>query len=141
MEKENQVVAHEAEKQVVVEEDEEEDWSSDSDIGDALDYLDSKDDDAVEGAFTINSRRPNAHGGLHSRPNSSTLQPLSNRNERFSTHIRASPLEVKIFILLLYNYQKLRTLVVKKKFTFGWVCGVGMGRQACWHVQLCHNCH
>lgn len=114
MEKENQVVAHEAEEQVVVEEDEEEDWSSDSDIGDALDYLDSKDDDAVEGAFTINSRRPNAHGGLHSRPNSSTLQPLSNRNQRFSTHIRASPLEVKIFILLLYNCQKLMTLVVKR---------------------------
>ncbi|KAL6177632.1 hypothetical protein ACLB2K_049157 [Fragaria x ananassa] len=95
-EKATQVIAPEAEEEeeeVVVEEDEEEDWSSDSDIGDALDYLDSKDDDAVEGAFTINSRRPNAHGGLHSRPNSSTLQPLSNRNQRFSTHIRASPLE------------------------------------------------
>ncbi|KAF4362653.1 hypothetical protein CsatB_018427 [Cannabis sativa] len=83
----------------VVEEEVEDDegelsWSSDSEIGEALDYLDSKDDyDGVEGGFTLNSRRPNAHGGLHSRPNSSTLQPLNNRNQKFSNHIRASPLE------------------------------------------------
>ncbi|KAL5543918.1 hypothetical protein UlMin_007702 [Ulmus minor] len=80
-----------------VEDEEEEDelsWSSGSEIGDALDWLDSKDDDgAVEGGFTLNSRRPNAHGGLHSRPNSSTLQPLANRNQKFTHHIRASPLE------------------------------------------------
>ncbi|XP_021286104.1 serine/threonine-protein kinase rio1-like [Herrania umbratica] len=76
------------------EEDEDLSWSSDSEIGEALDYLDSKDDDAsVDGAFSLNSRRPNAHGGLHSRPNSSALQPLSNRNQKFSNHIRASPLE------------------------------------------------
>ncbi|OAY47954.1 serine/threonine-protein kinase rio1 [Manihot esculenta] len=75
-------------------EEEELSWSSDSEIGDALDWLDSKDDkEAVDGAITLNSRRPNAHGGLHSRPNSTTLQPLSNRNQRFSHHIRASPLE------------------------------------------------
>lgn len=78
-------------------EEEELSWSSDSEIGDALDWLDSKDDkEAVDGAITLNSRRPNAHGGLHSRPNSSTLQPLSNRNQRFSHHIRASPLEVSV---------------------------------------------
>lgn len=80
----------------IEDEEEEEDlsWSSDSEIGDALDYLDSKDDDeAVEGAFTLQTRRPNAHGGLHSRPNTSSLQPLSNRNQKFSNHIRASPLE------------------------------------------------
>ncbi|KAG2676221.1 hypothetical protein I3760_12G042500 [Carya illinoinensis] len=76
------------------EEDEELSWSSDSEVGDALDWLDSKDDDqAVEGNFTLNSRRPNAHGGHHSRHNTSTLQPLSNRNQRFTHHIRASPLE------------------------------------------------
>ncbi|PON72158.1 Serine/threonine protein kinase [Trema orientale] len=76
------------------EEEEELSWSSDSEIGDALDWLDSKDDDeGVEGGFTLNSRRPNAHGGRHSRPNSSTLQPLNNRNQKFSNHIRASPLE------------------------------------------------
>ncbi|EEF51789.1 serine/threonine-protein kinase rio1, putative [Ricinus communis] len=69
-------------------------WSSDSEIGEALDWLDSKDEEeAVDGAITLNSRRPNAHGGVHSRPNSSTLQPLSNRNQKFSHHIRASPLE------------------------------------------------
>lgn len=93
----------EKEKKVVVvdgveDEEEEEDelsWASDSEIGDALDYLDSKDDDeAVEGAFTLQARRPNAHGGVHSRPNTSSLQPLSNRNQKFSHHIRASPLEV-----------------------------------------------
>jgi RIO kinase 1 len=79
-------------------EEEEELWSSDSEVGDALDWLDSKDDyEAVEGGFTLNSRRPNAHGGLHSRPNTSTLQPLSNRNQRFANRIRASPLEVYWF--------------------------------------------
>ncbi|KAF3436881.1 hypothetical protein FNV43_RR19634 [Rhamnella rubrinervis] len=76
------------------EEEEELSWSSDSEIGDALDLLDSKDDlEVVEGGFTFTSRRPNAHGGIHSRPNSSPLQPLSNRNQKFSNHIRASPLE------------------------------------------------
>ncbi|KAK8690833.1 hypothetical protein V6N13_074359 [Hibiscus sabdariffa] len=77
-------------------EDEEEDfsWSSDSEIGEALDYLDSKyDEESIDGAFALTSRRPNAHGGHHSRPNSSALQPLSNRNQKFSNHIRASPLE------------------------------------------------
>ncbi|KAL0535490.1 hypothetical protein IC582_029821 [Cucumis melo] len=79
-----------------VEEDEgEEDlsWSSDSEIGDALDWLDAKEDrETVDGAFSLNARRPNAHGGLYSRHNSSTLQPLSNRNQKFTNHIRASPL-------------------------------------------------
>ncbi|OMP08223.1 RIO kinase [Corchorus capsularis] len=80
------------EEEVVEEEDLS--WSSDSEIAEALDYLDSKDDeDSIDGAFSLNSRRPNAHGGLHSRHNSSTLQPLSNRNQKFSNHIRASPLE------------------------------------------------
>ncbi|XP_076903618.1 uncharacterized protein LOC143558721 [Bidens hawaiensis] len=69
-------------------------WSSDSEIGEALDYLDAKDDaGAVDGAITLNARRPNAHGGAHSRPNASALQPLSNRNQKFTNHIRASPLE------------------------------------------------
>lgn len=77
-------------------EDDEDVWSSDSDIGEALDYLDSKDDTggAVDGgALILNARRPNAHGGIHSRPNASALQPLSNRNQKFTNHIRASPLE------------------------------------------------
>ncbi|KAJ4773197.1 Serine/threonine-protein kinase RIO1 [Rhynchospora pubera] len=86
------------------EEEEEEDdcesetWS-DSDVGEALDWL-----DAIEGvvagasvsgggvAFSGGSapaRRPNARGGVPSRP----LQPLSNRNQRFTSHIRADPLE------------------------------------------------
>lgn len=86
----------ETEEQIEEEEDDEElSWSSDSEIGEALDYLDSKDDDeSVDGAFMLNSRRPNAHGGLHSRTNASTLQPLSNRNQKFTNHIRPSPLEV-----------------------------------------------
>ncbi|XP_057972379.1 uncharacterized protein LOC131160580 [Malania oleifera] len=78
-------------------EDEDEDlsFSSESEIGDALDWLDSKDDleDADGAAFTLHARRPNAHGGLLSRPQSSPLQPLSNRNQRFSNHIKDSPLE------------------------------------------------
>lgn len=85
-------------KEEVGEEEEDDDddtWSSDSEIGEALDYLDSKEDtEHVDGGFTLNSRRPNAHGGLHSRPNSSALQPLSNRQQKFSNRIRASPLEV-----------------------------------------------
>lgn len=93
----DQLAVAQQEEQKEEEEDEEEEllWSSDSEIGDALDYLDLKDDSgAIDGAFTLlNSRRPNAHGGLHSRPNSSALQPLSNRNQKFSNHIRASPLE------------------------------------------------
>ena len=85
----------ELEAEVEVDEEEEDSWSSDSEIGDALDYLDSKhDEDAIDGAFTPQSRRPNAHGGLHTRPNASSLQPLSNRNQKFTNHIRASPLEV-----------------------------------------------
>ncbi|XP_047316874.1 serine/threonine-protein kinase rio1-like [Impatiens glandulifera] len=69
-------------------------YSSDSEIGDALDYLDSKEDDeGVSGVFSLQARRPNAHGGIHSRPNTSTLQPLANRQQKFSTHISASPLE------------------------------------------------
>ncbi|XP_024024900.1 serine/threonine-protein kinase RIO1 [Morus notabilis] len=77
-----------------VEEEEDVSSSSDSEIGDALDLLDSKDDDyGFESGFTLNSRRPNAHGGIHSRHNSSTLQPLSNKNQKFSKNIRASPLE------------------------------------------------
>lgn len=80
------------------EEEEEDSWSSDSEIGEALDWLDTKDGSevGVDGPISLNSRRPNAHGGLHSRINASTLQPLSNRNQKFSNHIHASPLEVCI---------------------------------------------
>ncbi|XP_049378492.1 uncharacterized protein LOC125843305 [Solanum stenotomum] len=90
----------EDEKEEELEELEEEDeegelsWSSDSEIGEALDYLDTKDNsESNVGAFSLQTRRPNAHGGLHTRPNSSALQPLSNRTQKFANHIRASPLE------------------------------------------------
>ncbi|KAK7394802.1 hypothetical protein VNO78_15341 [Psophocarpus tetragonolobus] len=64
-------------------------WScSDSEIGDALDCL----EDDEGSSFSLTSWRPNAHGGHH-HLHSSTLQPLSNRNQKFSHHIRASPLE------------------------------------------------
>ncbi|XP_055821489.1 uncharacterized protein LOC129890026 [Solanum dulcamara] len=69
-------------------------WCSDSEIGEALDYLDTRDNsESINGAFSLQTRRPNAHGGLHTRPNSSALQPLSNRTQKFANHIRASPLE------------------------------------------------
>ncbi|KNA20895.1 hypothetical protein SOVF_048200 [Spinacia oleracea] len=77
-------------------EEEEEDWSSDSDIVEALDWLDMKDVDegGVEGgSITLNARRPNAHGGALSRSRTSTLQPLSNRSQKITHHFRASPLE------------------------------------------------
>jgi hypothetical protein len=83
-----------------------EEWSdsdvedfSDSEVGDALDWL-----DAVEGpdgaarpsaSFSTGggvaaARRPNAHGGVLSRP----FQPLFNRTQKLASHIRATPLEV-----------------------------------------------
>ncbi|KAI0530760.1 hypothetical protein KFK09_000308 [Dendrobium nobile] len=69
-------------------------WSSESDVGDALDWLDSKEgtdgDGVAVASFSISAaRRPNARGGLLSRP----LQPLSNRSQKFASHIRANPLE------------------------------------------------
>ncbi|KAI3763219.1 hypothetical protein L1987_53672 [Smallanthus sonchifolius] len=93
-----EVAKNENEDEEVIEDETDDDgeisWSSDSEIGDALDYLDSKDDTgAVDGALVLNARRPNAHGGIHSRTNASSLQPLSNRNQKFTNHIRASPLE------------------------------------------------
>ncbi|CAA0840800.1 Serine/threonine-protein kinase Rio1 [Striga hermonthica] len=79
------------------EEDDELSFSSDSEIGEALDYLDSRDDadgGVVDSSFTLlHTRRPNAHGGLHSRPNNSSLQPISNKSQKISSHFRASPLE------------------------------------------------
>lgn len=78
------------------EDEEEEQWSSDSEVGDALDWLDSR--EGIEGDVSSISfshvaarGRPNAHGGLLSRP----LQPISNRSQKFSSHIRSNPLEVK----------------------------------------------
>ncbi|KAF9606256.1 hypothetical protein IFM89_024077 [Coptis chinensis] len=70
------------------EEEEEVSWSSDSEIGEALDWLDSKEDDDGLDSFS-SGRRPNAHGGLLSRP----LQPVSNRNQKFTCRIRLSPLQ------------------------------------------------
>lgn len=70
--------------------------SSDSDIGEALDWLDGKDDEElIGGGFSLHARRPNAHGGHGNRPNSGALQPLSNKAQKLSSHLRASPLEVK----------------------------------------------
>ncbi|KAL6504856.1 hypothetical protein OROHE_023614 [Orobanche hederae] len=85
-------------KQLDDDDDEEELYfSSDSEIGEALDYLDLIDDAEggfVDSSFTLqHTRRPNAHGGLHSRPNNSSLQPISNKSQKFSSHFRASPLE------------------------------------------------
>ncbi|KAK4569045.1 hypothetical protein RGQ29_004444 [Quercus rubra] len=92
---EKPVVLNEGEEEEEEDEEEELTWSSDSEVEEALDWLDSKDiGERIEGTITmLNPRRPNAHGGLHSRVNTSTLQPLSNRNQKFAHHIRASPLE------------------------------------------------
>ncbi|KAM5583769.1 hypothetical protein ABKV19_003579 [Rosa sericea] len=66
-------------------------WSSsDSDTQQDVDSFDSEEDDdeALKACFPINyaSQRPNAHGGLHSRPNNSNLR-------HFSNLVRLSPLE------------------------------------------------
>nr|CAB3483622.1 unnamed protein product [Digitaria exilis] len=88
-----------------VKSDAEEEWSdsdlddvSDTEVGDALDWLDAVEgpDGAARpaGAFSasgggVAARRPNAHGGVLSRP----FQPISNRTQKLTSHIRASPLE------------------------------------------------
>ncbi|CAO2162617.1 unnamed protein product, partial [Urochloa humidicola] len=85
--------------------DAEEEWSdsdldevSDSEVADALDWLDAVEgpdgSSRPSGAFSASgggavARRPNAHGGVLSRP----LQPLSNRTQKLASHIRAAPLE------------------------------------------------
>ncbi|CAA2988692.1 serine threonine- kinase RIO1-like [Olea europaea subsp. europaea] len=90
---------HENEEYEGEEEEEEElSWSSDSEIGEALDFLDSRDDAEGGimdgGTFTLlHTRRPNAHGGLQSRPNTSSLQPISNKSQKLANRMRASPLE------------------------------------------------
>ncbi|KAL5197022.1 hypothetical protein ABZP36_000534 [Zizania latifolia] len=80
------------------EEEEEEDEWSDSDVGDALDWLDAAEGPDGSGrpsaAFSTAgavaaARRPNAHGGVLSRP----FQPISNRTQKLASHIRATPLE------------------------------------------------
>ncbi|EYU23852.1 hypothetical protein ABFS82_14G309100 [Erythranthe guttata] len=87
------------EEEKEIEEEEEEDlyFSSDSETGESLDYLDSREDAEgriFDSSFTLlHTRRPNAHGGLHSRPNTSSLQPISNKSQKLSSHIRAAPLE------------------------------------------------
>ncbi|KAF0907947.1 hypothetical protein E2562_022333 [Oryza meyeriana var. granulata] len=93
--------AESKEEEVVVEEEEDEEdegeWS-DSDVGDALDWLDAAEGPDGSGrpaaAFTAAggaaaARRPNAHGGVLSRP----FQPISNRTQKLASHIRATPLE------------------------------------------------
>lgn len=73
-------------------------WDSDMNE-DAYDTLD--DDQVLKGCFPIHSRHPNAHGGLHSHPNS-TFQPLSHRLQMFDARIWAAPLEVrKIYLMAL----------------------------------------
>ncbi|CAE6201430.1 unnamed protein product [Arabidopsis arenosa] len=84
------------EDEIEEEEDDDSDLSlsSDSDIAEALDWLDGKDDDElIGGGFSLHARRPNAHGGHGSRPNSSSLQPISNKAQKLTSHVRASPLE------------------------------------------------
>ncbi|KAK3146631.1 hypothetical protein QOZ80_3BG0269220 [Eleusine coracana subsp. coracana] len=82
-----------------------EEWSdsdvedvSDSEVGDALDWLDAMEgpDGAARPSAAFSTaggvaaaRRPNAHGGVLSRP----FQPLSNRTQKLASHIRATPLE------------------------------------------------
>ncbi|MCL7040014.1 hypothetical protein MKW94_004958 [Papaver nudicaule] len=63
---------------------------SDGEIGDALDWLDYSKSDGIA-AIHLSSRRPNAHGGHLSL--SRSFQPISNRNQKFTGHLRPSPLE------------------------------------------------
>ncbi|MCI43774.1 hypothetical protein A2U01_0065012, partial [Trifolium medium] len=53
-------VEHKPETQVEEQEEEEDSYSSDSETDDALDLLDTRND---EYASSLNSLRPNAHGG------------------------------------------------------------------------------
>lgn len=94
------------------EEDYESETWSDSDVGEALDWLDATEGpvsgvSACGGVTTFSGgsaapRRPNAHGGVLSRP----LQPMSNRSQRFTSHIRADPLEVLISLFLSFMHER-----------------------------------
>ncbi|KAG8382086.1 hypothetical protein BUALT_Bualt05G0039900 [Buddleja alternifolia] len=71
-------------------------FSSESEVEKALDYLDSREDDEEEGVsfnLMMHTRRPNAHGGLHSLPTNRSLQPMSNKFQKLFYHFRAAPLE------------------------------------------------
>ncbi|KAK4759733.1 hypothetical protein SAY87_022864 [Trapa incisa] len=95
-------------------EDEESSWDSDSEIGAALVWLDLNDSsEALAGAFIPSARRPIAHGGLQSRPNTSTLQPLSNGNQKFTNHISASPLEANVYHATRSDGQELAVKIYK----------------------------
>lgn len=149
--------------EVVSKEEEEEEeeilFSSDSEIGDALDFLDSRDDFEGNGSISLASRRPNAHGGLLSRP----LQPISNKTQKLTSHIRASPLEVAIPLLLgfLLPFELFRASFDTKNrifdgktvgvvsalsrtysdYFFTGFGGIGMGgKDECWDVEFSDDC-
>jgi hypothetical protein len=109
-------VAESKDQEEVEEEEDEEEWS-DSDVADALDWLDAAEGPDGSGrpaaAFTAAggaaaARRPNAHGGVLSRP----FQPISNRTQKLASHIRATPLEVCSFQLLSLSPRSSRCLVL-----------------------------
>ena len=89
----------EAEEDEEEEDDEDEDDDySDDDVREALNWADSMEgpDGRLSATFSGGAgmaRRPNAHGGMLSR----TLQPLSNRQQKLTSHFRAGPLEVCCF--------------------------------------------
>ena len=88
--------------EVFADEDDDEEYWSYHDVGEALDWLDAA--EGPDGSTRLYStfsaagsaaaeRRPNAHGGMLAR----TLQPLSNRTQKLASHVRAAPLEVCSF--------------------------------------------
>lgn len=83
--------------------DNDESWSNEEDVGEALDWLDAKDVSSGGSLSSFShsgSRRPNAHGGLLSR----SLQPLSNRNQKLYAHISANPLEVSKLSFMIFKF-------------------------------------
>lgn len=74
---------------------------------DVLEWLDLRDDVEARGntnkpfsytASVTATKRPNAHGGLHSAAAAAggprSLQPRTNQHQKFFNHIHAGPLEV-----------------------------------------------
>eukprot|EP01018_Ginkgo_biloba_P016949 Gb_16907 [translate_table: standard] len=79
----------------------EEEEEEEEDVAGALEWLDLRDDLQSRGnntgsynTFASVTRRPNAHGGVHSATAAlGSLQPRSNQHQKFFNHIHAGPLE------------------------------------------------
>ncbi|KAH9329491.1 hypothetical protein KI387_001599 [Taxus chinensis] len=75
---------------------EEEDEDEESEVVDALEWVELREGRGNNGGSytaTATTRRPNAHGGIHSAAALNSLQPRANQHQKLFTHIHAGPLD------------------------------------------------